>query len=61
MNTPPVANLIRENNTSQFKSSIQTGAKEGMVTWENSLKALVKNGWISEETAQKRTGISKRI
>ena len=61
VNTPAVASLIRENNIGQIKSAIQTGAKEGMVTLENSLKALVKNGWISEETAEKRSGRSKRV
>ena len=55
-----VANLIRENNISQIKSAIQTGGKDGMVTMENSIKALVKEGWIEEETAQKRIGKTKK-
>lgn len=60
INTPAVANLIRENNIAQIKSAIQTGAKDGMVSMENSLKALVKEGWISEETASNRTLRNKR-
>ncbi|MBI5729329.1 MAG: PilT/PilU family type 4a pilus ATPase [Candidatus Magasanikbacteria bacterium] len=61
LNTPAVANLIRENNIAQIKSVIQTGAKDGMVSMENSLKQLVKDGMISEETANNRMGRSKRI
>jgi len=60
VNNSAVANLIRENNISQIKSAIQTGGKDGMVTMENSIKALVKEGWIEEETAQKRIGKTKK-
>ncbi|OGH69151.1 MAG: hypothetical protein A3I29_00050 [Candidatus Magasanikbacteria bacterium RIFCSPLOWO2_02_FULL_44_11] len=60
INTPAVANLIRENNIGQIKSAIQTGAKEGMVTMENSIKQLLKDGYINEETAANRTGRAKR-
>lgn len=61
VNTPAVANLIKENNISQIPSTIQTGAKDGMVTMENCLKQLVKEGLIDEETATRRSGRQKRI
>jgi len=61
INTPAVSNLIRENNIAQIPSTIQTGAKEGMVSMENALKALLKEGLIDEETAKKRMGRQKRI
>ena len=61
INTPAVANLIRENNIAQIKSAIQTGAKDGMVSMENSLKQLVKEGIISEETANNRVGRAKKV
>lgn len=61
VNTPAVANLIRENAISQIKSTIQTSAKEGMVTMENSIKELLKGGWISEEYATNRTGRAKKV
>lgn len=61
INTPAVANLIRENSISQIKSSIQTGAKEGMVSMENSIKQLLKEGWITEDVAERRTGRAKKI
>ena len=61
INTPAIANLIKENNVAHIKSSIQTSAKEGMVTMENSVKQLLKEGWIEEEVAERRTGRAKRI
>ncbi|HLD61114.1 MAG TPA: PilT/PilU family type 4a pilus ATPase [Patescibacteria group bacterium] len=61
INTPAVANLIRENNISQIKSVIQTGSKEGMVSMENSLKQLMKEGWITEEVAENRMGSRKKV
>ncbi|MBI2443636.1 MAG: PilT/PilU family type 4a pilus ATPase [Candidatus Magasanikbacteria bacterium] len=60
-NTPAVANLIRENNISQIKSIIQTGAKDGMVTMENSLKQLVKEKLIGEAVAEKRGSAHKKV
>lgn len=50
INTPAVANLIRENKISQIKTVIQTSAKEGMLTMENSLNKLYKDGLIDKET-----------
>ena len=61
INTPAVANLVRENAISQIKSAIQTGAKEGMITMENSLKQLIKEGLIEEDTAERRMGNRKRV
>lgn len=50
INTPAVANLIRENKISQIKTVIQTSAKDGMLTMENSLNKLYKDGLIDKET-----------
>ena len=61
VNTSAVANLIRENNITQIKSAIQTGGKDGMVTMENSIKQLLKEGWIEKETAEKRIGKTKKV
>ncbi|MBP9732636.1 MAG: PilT/PilU family type 4a pilus ATPase [Candidatus Magasanikbacteria bacterium] len=61
VNTPAVANLIRENNIAQMASAIQTGAKNGMITMEQSVKLLYKEGLISEETANNRMGRDRRI
>jgi len=61
VNTPAVANLIRENNIAQLFSAIQTGSKDGMQTMEMSLKQLLKQNIIDEETFQNRTAKHKRI
>ena len=61
VNTPAVASLIRENKVEQIKSVIQTGAKEGMVTMENSLKRLLKEGLIDEDAAERRGGRQKTV
>ncbi|OGH92483.1 MAG: hypothetical protein A2534_04085 [Candidatus Magasanikbacteria bacterium RIFOXYD2_FULL_39_9] len=60
INTPAVANLIRNNEVGQIKSAIQTGAKDGMETMENSVKKLVKEGWVTEEVAERRVGANKK-
>jgi twitching motility protein PilT len=49
-----VRNLIRENKVHQIPSAIQTGAREGMQSLDQSLKALVKTQKISNEEALKR-------
>jgi len=61
INTPAVSNLIKENNIAQIKSAIQTGAKEGMLTMENSLKALEKEGLVDAEVVEKRSGKQRKI
>lgn len=61
VNTPAVASMIKENSINQIKSAIQTGAKEGMVTMENSIKHLLKEGWITEEVAENRSSRTKKV
>lgn len=51
INTPAVANLIRENKIAQIKSIIETSAEEGMHTMDQDIKRLYKEGYISRETA----------
>jgi len=48
--TPAVRNLIREHETEQLLTHIQTGFKYGMHTMDKSLKTLYQKGIISEET-----------
>jgi twitching motility protein PilT len=52
INTPAVANLIREGKTAQIYSQIQTGGTFGMQTLEKALADLVINGDISAKEAQ---------
>ncbi|OGY46315.1 MAG: hypothetical protein A2744_01710 [Candidatus Buchananbacteria bacterium RIFCSPHIGHO2_01_FULL_44_11] len=52
LNTPAVANLIRENKIAQIKTVIQTSAKEGMITMDQDLINMFSQKLISKETAQ---------
>lgn len=49
--TPAVKTLIREGKTHQLRSLIQTGARFGMQTMEQSLRSWVEQGVVSEEDA----------
>jgi len=55
INTPAIANLIREGKTAQIYSQIQTGAKEGMLTLDRALANLVQNEAISHAEALLKT------
>ncbi|HDP16502.1 MAG TPA: type IV pilus twitching motility protein PilT [Candidatus Omnitrophica bacterium] len=48
--TSAVRNLIREHETEQLLTHIQTGFQYGMHTMDKSLKALYQNGIIGKET-----------
>ncbi len=50
--TPAIRNLIRENKVAQMYSAIQTGAAQGMVTLDQSLKDLIKKGMITTAVAR---------
>lgn len=52
INTPAIANIIRENKIPQIKTAIQTSADAGMVTLEQDLKRLVDEEQVEEEVAQ---------
>lgn len=51
INTPAVANLIRENKIPQLKTVIQTSSDEHMITMDQSLKNLVEQDLVEEATA----------
>ena len=51
VNTPAIANLIRERKVSQIYSQLQTGSKEGMNTLEQCLLGLVNSGTITRQEA----------
>jgi twitching motility protein PilT len=50
--TPAISNLIREGKSFQIYSAIQTGGALGMVTMDQSVNRLLKEGLISYEVAQ---------
>ena len=62
VNTPAVANLIREGKTFQIHSSMQTGQVHGMITFESAINDLVRKGVISRQDGQsflERRGVGK--
>lgn len=48
--TPAIRNLVREHETEQLLTHIQTGFQYGMHTMDKSLKMLFQKGIISEDT-----------
>lgn len=50
--TPAVANLIREGQIQQLYSALQSGSEFGMHTLDQSLRELVKDGRIEKSLAQ---------
>ena len=61
VNTPAIANLIREGDVSQIYSMMQAGRGLGMHTLDQDLKRLVEQGLISVETAQSRAHDPKSV
>ncbi|PIU10536.1 type IV pili twitching motility protein PilT [Candidatus Kuenenbacteria bacterium CG08_land_8_20_14_0_20_37_23] len=52
INTPAIANLIRENKIPQIKTIIQTSSDEGMISMDQSLKQLAEQKLISKDVAR---------
>lgn len=52
INTPAVANIIRDNRAQELTSVIQTGRDRGMCTFAKHAKELYKAGEIDKETYQ---------
>jgi twitching motility protein PilT len=51
INTPAVANLIRQGKIDQLETAIQSGASVGMKSMDSALMDLVEKGQISGEEA----------
>ena len=47
INTPAVANLIRQGKLDQIETAMQSGGGLGMKTMDNALMELVEKGWVS--------------
>ncbi|SFS02666.1 twitching motility protein PilT [Microbacterium sp. cf046] len=52
INTPAVANMIREGHVAQLYSAMQAGAAVGMHTLDQDLKRLVEEGVIAQHVAK---------
>jgi len=63
--TPAIGNLIRKNETNKIQSTIQTSRRFGMITLDDYLLDLVRQGVISDETAldaaQDRSDLEARL
>jgi len=59
VNTPAVANLIRQGKLDQLENAMQSGGKIGMVTMDSALKKLVEDEVISGNSAY-HSAIEKR-
>ena len=61
INTPAIANLIRERKVSQIYSQLQTGSREGMNTLEQCLKKLVESETITQQEALSKASNPKAL
>ena len=61
INTPAIANLIRERKISQIYSQLQTGGKDGMNTLEQCLQQLVRAGTITQKEAVNKASNPKAL
>lgn len=52
INTPAVANIIRENKIAQLRTVIETSSKEGMTSMDQNLKKMFDDKIITKEEAQ---------
>ena len=52
LNTPAVANIIRDNRIQELKSALQSGVSDGMCTFERDAKRLLKEDLIDKETCK---------
>ncbi len=51
INTPAVANLIRQGKLDQLETAMQSGGSLGMKTMDNALMELVEKGWVTGQEA----------
>lgn len=54
INTIAVSNLIRHNQIEQIESIIQTSRKEGMITMNDAISALIREGVVDVKVAENR-------
>ena len=61
INTPAVANLIRENNLHQLESTVISSSRDGMIDFDASLSGLRKRGEIDLNTARAYARVPDRV
>lgn len=60
INTPAIANIIRENKIPQMRSVIQTSADVGMFSMDYNIRELMQNNLIDEATALAHLSTTQR-
>jgi twitching motility protein PilT len=55
INTPAVANLIRQGKIDQLESTMQAGAAAGMRTMDSAIELLLEQGVISGRSAYEKS------
>ncbi|MBW7954805.1 type IV pilus twitching motility protein PilT [Candidatus Gracilibacteria bacterium] len=60
INTTPVANMIRKNQTHQISNAMETGKESGMITMKDSLDNLFKKELISKELYEENIALLDR-
>lgn len=61
INTPAIANLVREDKIAHIPSVMQTSRKEGMITMRSSIKKLYEQGLIDAQTYKNRVADSETL
>ena len=51
VNTPAIANIIRQGKLDQLENTMQGGRRDGMITMDSALKELMNNGAITGKAA----------
>ena len=59
--TPGIANLIRENKMFRITSSIQTGAKHGMMLLDDHIFNLWRQGLITKEDGLAKCNVPEEL
>jgi len=52
LNSPAVANIIRDNRVAELQNVIQTSAQEGMITVDRDIARLISEGVLERETGE---------
>ncbi|HLC66384.1 MAG TPA: hypothetical protein VJK52_01970, partial [Candidatus Nanoarchaeia archaeon] len=52
LNSPAVANIIRDNRIAELQNVLQTSAAEGMITVDRDIARLVHEGLIEKDVAE---------
>lgn len=61
VNTPAVANLIRQGKLDQIETAIQSGGGAGMKTMDSALMELVDKGWVSGKEAYQQANNKQKF